>query len=144
MKTKEWLRKMRDKLGLSRKEFAKEVGVSPDIIKSVEEGRRTGNDETWGRIIYYLKTQKINEVVKFSFDCEDIINEIKEDIEEFGEEEICYLFYKIEDDMLLFTNYDFIVEEKPILKEELEPGEHIIETKLKYILEVFENQNDIL
>lgn len=140
MKTKEWLKKIRNRLGLTKQEFADEIGVSFDLIKSIESGKRKGSDETWEKIIKYLKEQKLNSSIKFSFDSEDLIEELKEDIEEFGPDEECYLFYKLDNDFgLLFTNYDF-----EVLPEELDKDEEILKTTLNYALKLFEIQNEIL
>ena len=80
-----------------------------------------------------------------SFDSEEIIEELEQDIEEFGEDNPCILVYKIIDEHIIFTNYDFITEENPFDPEkELEDGEKFIETSFKYALEVFEAQNKIL
>ena len=49
------------------------------------------------------------------------------------------------DDYIIFTNYDFVVEEDSFEPEkELDADEFFIQTTLKYALEVFENQNKII
>lgn len=145
MKTKEWLIKNRKKRGLTQKELADKTGINIFTIENIEQGKRLGSVETWGKIESFFESIDGFSSVKISYDSEDLIDEIKADIEEFGEDEPCVLVYKIIDNNIIFTNYDFIVEEKPFNpKAELDKDEKFIETTLKYALEVFEAQDKIL
>ena len=81
--------------------------------------------------------------MKFSYDCENLIEELENDIREFGDIEMYAFFEKIEGFTIL-TNYDFIVEETPLESEELEEDVIIQILKASKILEILEKQNKIL
>lgn len=143
MRTKEWLKKKRIKYCLTQRELANAIKVSPYTIEQIEQGRRLGSADTWKKIEEYFGGE-IKEETKISYASDDLIEELKQDIEEFGEEEACILIYKIIGNQIIFTNYGFITNEEPFnSKGELEDGEAYIETTLKYALEVFEKQNNI-
>lgn len=140
MKTKEWLKKQRKLSGITQKELAEKIGTSPFTIEQIEQGRRLGSADTWDKIENYFENG-----VSVSYESEELIEEIKQDIEEFGENYPCILIYKIIDDSIFFTNYDFIIEEDEFNeKTELEENEKYLTTTLKYALEVFQNQNKII
>lgn len=142
MHTKEWLKSKRIEYSYTQKQLAHEIGLSPYTIEQIEQGKRLGSAETWEKIETFFNNP--NET-KISYESEELIEELQEDIEEFGENEQCILVYKIIDDHIFFTNYDFIVEEEPFdPKKELQDGEKYIVTTLKYALEVFESQNKII
>lgn len=142
MKTKNWLKEKRKKEGLTQEELAKKINLSPFTIMQIEQGKRLGSIETWKKIENFFSDK--NEI-KISYENQDIINELKDDILEFGINEPCILIYKIINNNIIFTNYDFIVEEIPFnSKEELEKDERYIKTTLQYALEVFEEQNKII
>lgn len=139
MRTAEWLKNQRVKHSLTQSQLAQKIGISKFSIENIEQGKRMGSAETWEKIENYFCN---GETIQLSFDCSELIEELKEDIEEFGEDNPCILIYKIINDHVFFTNYDFICEEKPFNpKKELEEDEHYIETTFKYALEVFEAQN---
>ena len=143
MRTKEWLKKTREKFHLSQKKMSEESGINKFTIENIEQGRRKGTDETWKLIEEYFKTKEKG-IYSFSVECEDLIDEIKEDINEFGENCPAILVYKISDNQFIFTNYNFIGEEIPFNPEkDLEEDELYLETTLKYVLDVFEKQNKI-
>lgn len=144
MRTKEWLKEKRIKYCYTQRQLAREIGVSPYTIEQIEQGKRLGSVETWEKIEKFFKNEdEIN--VKVSYESSDLIKELKEDIEEFGEDYPCILVYKVIGDHIVFTNYDFITKENPFNSdEELEEDEQYIETTFKYALEVFENQNKVL
>lgn len=144
MRTKEWLKEKRTKYCYTQRQLAKEIGVSPFTIEQIEQGKRLGSVETWEKIENFFKSEdKVK--IKVSYESDDLIAEIKEDIEEFGEDNPCILVYKIVGDHIIFTNYDFITKEDPFNpNEELEEDEYYIETTFKYALEVFERQNKVL
>lgn len=142
MKTKEWLKEKRKKENLTQEELADKIGVSPFTIMQIEQGKRLGSIDTWSKIEDYFYNG--NET-KISYDSEELIEELKEDIEEFGENHPCILVYKTIGNNIFFTNYDFIVEEEPFNpKKELKRDEKYIETTFKYALEVFEEQDKIV
>lgn len=139
MRTKEWLKAQREKNNLTQQDLADKIDVSKFTIENIEQGKRLGSVETWEKIEDFFKA----DTMKISYDSEDLINELKGDILEFGENKECILVYKVYDDgRIFFTNYDFIVDETPFdPNKELEPDEKYIETTFKYALEVLESQN---
>lgn len=77
---------------------------------------------------------------------QDLINELKADIEEFGKDEILAVWFEedLDDNSVTYTNYDFIVEDGRITADELEIGEHIKAMPARKLLEALENQLEIL
>lgn len=49
--------------------------------------------------------------MKINYDCEELIDELKKDIEEFGDIDM-YAFFEEVDGIVFLTNYDFILSEK--------------------------------
>lgn len=143
MRTKEWLIKNRTKYALTQRQLANKIGVSPYTIENIEQGKRLGSAESWEKLENFFKNSENDECT--SYDSSNLIEELQMDILEFGEDHNCILIYKIIDDHILFTNYDFIVEESKFNPEiELESDEKYIITTFKYALEVFESQNKLL
>lgn len=141
MKTKEWLRCQLSENNITQKQLAEATGLSVNAISKIVRGERLGSPDSWEKIKKYFLGYNEN----FSYASDEIIDELERDIEEFGEDEKCILVYKVINDNIFFTNYDFIVEEDPFNpKKELEKGEKYIETTLKYALEVFDDQNEII
>jgi len=138
MKTKEWLREQLKIKNITQKELADGTGISVNAVSKIIRGERLGSPESWEKILNFLEYDGSI----YSFDSGELIEEIKQDIEEFGEDEQCYLFYQIIDNNIIFDNYDFIVEDIPLTKEELK--ENYIITSLKNALEFLERQNEIL
>ena len=142
MRTREWLKEKRNEYKYTQRDLAKKIGVSPFTIEQIEQGKRLGSAETWEKIETFFKNPT---EPKLFYESEDLIEELRQDIEEFGEDKQCILVYKIIDDHIFFTNYDFIVEEQPFdSKKELQESEKYIVTTLKYALDVFESQNKII
>lgn len=141
MKTKEWLKDQRVKYSLTQQQLANEIGISRFAIENIEQGKRLGSIDTWEKIENYFNNAE-NNLINVSYDSSDLIEELKEDIKEFGENHECILIYKVISDNIIFTNYDFIVDEEPFNpNKELLEDEHYLKTTFKYALEVFENQN---
>lgn len=143
MRTKEWLIKNRTKYVLTQRQLAAKIGVSAYTIENIEQGKRLGSVETWNKIENFFKNSEL-EKENTSYDSTDLIEELTSDIEEFGDDHTCILIYKIVNDCIVFTNYDFIVEEDKFdAKKELDENEKYIVTTLKYALDVFKNQNKL-
>lgn len=141
MKTKKWLKEQRAKHSLTQQQLANEIGISRFAIENIEQGKRLGSVETWNKIENYFNNVE-DKLINVSSDSNDLIEELKNDIEEFGEDHECILIYKVVNDTIIFTNYDFIVDEEPFdPNKELLESEYYLETTFKYALEVFENQN---
>ena len=56
--------------------------------------------------------------MKISYECEDLIEELKKDIKEFGNIDM-YAFYEKIQGHTFITNYDFIEEEIPLNTKDL-------------------------
>lgn len=158
MRTKDWLKQKRQATKISQQSLADATGLSPFTIQQIEQGKRKGSNETWTAIeAYFATSHKLDKTIKknikkiddndimMSYNSDELIDELLEDIEEFGPQEKCILFYKEVNSHLIFTNYDYLVEEMPFdPKKELEEGEKYIETTLGYALDVFTAQNKII
>lgn len=78
-----------------------------------------------------------------SFDSEELIAELKSDITEFGAEKEVNVWCRMYEGVTLYTNYDFIVAEKPITKKEVRADETIAVMKMGELLKLMEQQNFI-
>lgn len=82
------------------------------------------------------------EKVKISYECEALIEELKEDISEFGEKEIVVAWIENIKCQDVIVNYDFLVNEiKPL---ERENTERFILIEAGILLERLTTQNEIL
>lgn len=81
---------------------------------------------------------------KISYECTDLIEELKQDIDEFGGHTIVAVWCKECEGVIIYTNYDFIEEEMPIQKSEIDDGEYIKKMTMTALLIVLEKQNEIL
>ena len=81
---------------------------------------------------------------KISFESSEFISELKNDIAEFGENIILYVWYKIIDGVKIYVNYDFIIDDMPLTKKEINSGEIIIKMKAGELLKKLEIQNKII
>lgn len=140
IKNGEWIKQARIRAGYSQVDFAEAVGVTPSAILQYEKGSIIPRPEKFERILQVLRLS----LPALSVASEEIIEELHRDIEEFGEDEPCAVFYGTVGSSLIFTNYDFIVEESPISKDELTSKERMIVTTLGNALELFEYQDRII
>ena len=130
MRTRKWLKKMRESFHLTQKQLSEESGINQMTIESIEQGKRKGSERTWLLIEEYFKN-KGNGILHLSIDRDDLIYELKEDIEEFGEDCPCVLIYMMANGNFIFTDYNFIPEEKPFNEtEELKDGEYYLITNM--------------
>lgn len=87
----------------------------------------------------------INEDGKsISYECSELIEELKTDIEEFGGHTVVAVWCKEEYGVKVYTNYDFIEPEKPISEEELSDGEYLKKMTMSALLILLEKQNEII
>lgn len=77
------------------------------------------------------------------YDCTDLIEELRADIEEFGGHTIVNVWCCEYDGVILYVNYDFICEENSITENELRDGEFINRMTMTALLMVLEKQNEI-
>lgn len=85
-------------------------------------------------------TERID-FMRISYECQDLINELAQDIFEFGDFEV-YVWFKNICGTIIYTNYDFM--ENPIQPEEIGEGEEITTMKATKLLNLLIKQNKIL
>lgn len=79
-----------------------------------------------------------------SYNCSELIEELKQDINEFGGETLVNVWCKEREGVTLYINYDFINDEEPVTKEELNEAEFIKVMTMSALLVLFETQNSII
>lgn len=79
-----------------------------------------------------------------SFECSELIEELKEDIAEFGGDLTVAVWCKNLHGVTVYTNYDFITDDDPINKSELQDGEFIQPMSMSALLTLLEKQNEII
>ena len=82
--------------------------------------------------------------IKISFECSDLIKELKADIAEFGGDTVVAVWCKDNSGVTLYTNYDFTDEDQPITEKELDKDEYIQKMTMSALLILLEKQNEIL
>ena len=81
--------------------------------------------------------------MNISYDTDKLIQDVKEDIGYYGENKMCYLYYKNIGNTRLYT--DYALEEDINRPEfELQENEYREVSTLKKALEIFEAENKIL
>lgn len=78
------------------------------------------------------------------FECSELINELKEDIAEFGNNKEIAVWCKDYKGATIYTNYDFINPESPIEPSEFEKGEYIKIMTMGKLLPLLNKQNSII
>lgn len=81
---------------------------------------------------------------KISFECSELIEELKADIAEFGGDQMVAVWCKDNFGVTIYTNYDFVEEEEPIRESELQDGEYIQEMTMSALLILMEKQNEVI
>lgn len=79
-----------------------------------------------------------------SFECSELIEELKEDIQEFGGDRLVAVWCRKEHGVEVYVNYDFYDEEKPIQEAELQEEEYIKTMTTTALLILLEKQDAIL
>lgn len=133
-----WLKELREKNNLTQKELAKATNLNIYTIQNIEQGKRWGNSDTIKALMNFFNIGNI------SYDCEDLIEELKEDIAEFGPDEELVAFFEKKGDYIFLTNYDFNETDAPFTKEELKDYVYIVKISAKEILKILEYQNSII
>ena len=89
--------------------------------------------------------------IKISFECSELIDELKTDILEFGGDTVVAVWCKDNSGVTLYVNYDtlyvnydFINEEQPITEKEVDKDEYIEKMTMSALLILLEKQNEIL
>lgn len=78
-----------------------------------------------------------------SYECSKLIEELKEDITEFGGNKMVAVWCRKYKGVVIYTNYDFMEEDLPFNKSELKDGESLIQMTMSALLVVLEQQNSI-
>lgn len=84
--------------------------------------------------------------MNISFDSEELIDELKRDIEECGTAKVFAVWlrkYPQLGNKEFIVNYDFIVEDSPISKDEISENERIVIMEAGVLLEKLEEQNKL-
>lgn len=81
-----------------------------------------------------------------SYECSELIAELEQDIRECGKELILAVWLRNypEHGAEFAVSYDFIVDEMPISKSELEPNERISIMSAESLLDILTKQNDMI
>lgn len=82
--------------------------------------------------------------IGISYECEELIEELKADIAEFGGDTIVAVWCKDNSGVTIYTNYDFIDEDEPIKETELKEDEYIKKMTMSALFILLEKQNEIL
>ena len=79
-----------------------------------------------------------------SYECSELIEELKEDILEFGGDTIVNVWCKDTNGVTIYTNYDFIEKELSLQDNEVENCEYIKQMSMTALIMLLEMQNNIL
>ena len=81
--------------------------------------------------------------IKISYDCQSLIDELKQDIEEFGSHLILDVVVQDVEGVTIYKDYNFI-ENDPVTEFTLEPGERIVKMTAATLLMMYEKENELL
>lgn len=81
--------------------------------------------------------------IKISYDCRELIDELKQDIAEFGSHLILDVVVQDVEGVTLYKDYNFI-ENDPATEFTLEPGERIVKMTAATLLMMYEKENELL
>lgn len=81
--------------------------------------------------------------IKISYDCQSLINELKQDIEEFGSHLILDVVVQDVEGVTIYKDYNFI-ENDPATEFTLEPGERVVKMTAATLLMMYEKENELL
>jgi hypothetical protein len=81
--------------------------------------------------------------IKISYDCRNLIDELKQDIEEFGSHLILDVVVQDVEGITIYKDYNFI-ENDPATEFTLEPGERIVKMTAATLLMMYEKENELL
>lgn len=80
---------------------------------------------------------------KISYESDELIAELEKDIEEFGKNIEMYAIFKWINGAKIYTDYDFIEEDLPLSKDELDMDEFVEIMSAEKLMNHFKEQNDI-
>ena len=79
-----------------------------------------------------------------SYECSELIEELKQDINEFGVDKVVAVWCKEYYGVIIYINYDFVEEVESLGGSELKDGEFIKQMTMSALLDVLEKQNSLL
>ncbi len=79
-----------------------------------------------------------------SYECSELISELKQDISEFGGDKVVVVWCKECEGVIIYTNYDFIENEIPLSKSEVKDEEFIKKMTMSALLIVLKEQNEAI
>jgi hypothetical protein len=79
-----------------------------------------------------------------SYECSELIEELKADIEEFGGSTIVAVWCREYEGVTIYVNYDFICDDEPVETSELRDGEYIKQMSMTALSILLEEQNRII
>ena len=84
--------------------------------------------------------------MKISYECSELIEEVQEDIAEFGSDTKVMVWFRRypEYNTKFVVNYDFITEDDPITGDEVGENETLNILTLGELLEILQEQNEII
>lgn len=80
--------------------------------------------------------------MKISYDCRNLIGELKQDIEEFGSHLILDVVVQDVEGVTIYKDYNFI-ENDPATEFKLEPGERLVKMTAATLLMMYEKENEL-
>ena len=84
-----------------------------------------------------------NDGISYSFESEDLITELTQDIAEFGGDMKVFAIFKWQAGIKLYMDYDFIIEGMPLDATDLEDDRLVEIMKADKLLEKFKEQNEV-
>ena len=81
--------------------------------------------------------------IKISYDCRELIDELKQDIAEFGSHLILDVVVQDVEGATIYKDYNFI-ENDPATEFTLEPGERVVKMTAATLLTMYEKENELL
>ena len=81
--------------------------------------------------------------IKISYDCRELIDELKQDIAEFGSHLILDVVVQDVEGATIYKDYNFI-ENDPATEFTLDPGERVVKMTAATLLMMYEKENELL
>ena len=81
--------------------------------------------------------------IKISYDCQSMMDELEQDIAEFGSRLILDVVVQDVEGVTIYKDYNFI-ENDPETEFTLEPGERIVKMTAATLLMMYEKENELL
>ena len=124
---------------MTQKELAYKAGVSLPAIAKIISGQRLGSVETWKKIMDVLPSFGISK------SSGNFIDELQEEIFEYGESQEIVAFYSVMNGCIIFEDYAFDEDlANPNFNKDGLAQLNSIRITLKEALELFKCQNEII